>query len=284
MRALRRENVEALKGSADSLRKDRRRGQGSGAVASRRLADACRKLAESNEARETRRRRFSCAAEVVLDQLKNSLQAQPVSLQTCRRSGERLENQGWPDAGRGTAARRSQRQRDAAQFASAVLAPSRPRSAGPVSILKSGDTVVRAFIEAGVWALVVISLLLWLALRRITDVLLTLVPLLVAGAGDTGNLRAYRVAAQFCQYRRTAAAAWRRRRIQDLLCDGLAVGQNESAAVEPDASDIFQRADDSHRIRKPVAIQSSRYFEHGASFWRSRSSRRSPRCCCSSRR
>ena len=33
-----------------------------------------------------------------------------------------------------------------------------------------------------IWALIVISLLLWLALRRITDVLLTLVPLLVAGA------------------------------------------------------------------------------------------------------
>ena len=53
---------------------------------------------------------------------------------------------------------------------------------GPVSILKSGDTIVSAFIQAGVWALVVIALLLWLTLRRITDVLLTLVPLLVAGA------------------------------------------------------------------------------------------------------
>ena len=53
---------------------------------------------------------------------------------------------------------------------------------GPVSILKSGDTIVKAFIEAGLWALISISILLWLALRRITDVLLTLVPLLVAGA------------------------------------------------------------------------------------------------------
>ena len=52
---------------------------------------------------------------------------------------------------------------------------------GPVSILKSGDTVVRAFIHAGIWALIVISLLLWIALRRFGDVLMTLVPLLVAG-------------------------------------------------------------------------------------------------------
>ena len=47
---------------------------------------------------------------------------------------------------------------------------------------KSGDTVVKAFVHAGIWALVVISLLLWLTLRRITDVLMTMVPLLVAGA------------------------------------------------------------------------------------------------------
>jgi predicted RND superfamily exporter protein len=53
---------------------------------------------------------------------------------------------------------------------------------GPISILKSGDTVVKAFIQAGGWALLSISLLLWVTLRRITDVLLTLVPLLVAGA------------------------------------------------------------------------------------------------------
>jgi predicted RND superfamily exporter protein len=51
-----------------------------------------------------------------------------------------------------------------------------------VSILKSGDTVVRAFIHAGIFALVVISGLLWLTLRRFSDVLMTMVPLLVAGA------------------------------------------------------------------------------------------------------
>ena len=42
--------------------------------------------------------------------------------------------------------------------------------------------MVKAFIHAGIYALVVISLLLWLTLRRMTDVLMTLAPLLVAGA------------------------------------------------------------------------------------------------------
>src|SRR5207302_5039019 len=44
------ENVEALKGSAESLRKTAGDAKGPGAVASRRLADALSKLAESNQA------------------------------------------------------------------------------------------------------------------------------------------------------------------------------------------------------------------------------------------
>jgi uncharacterized protein len=41
--------------------------------------------------------------------------------------------------------------------------------------------VVRAFIEAGLWALVSITILLWIVLRRFTDVLMTLIPLVLAG-------------------------------------------------------------------------------------------------------
>jgi predicted RND superfamily exporter protein len=41
---------------------------------------------------------------------------------------------------------------------------------------------VLAFFEAGAWALGSIAILLWLALRRLGDVVLTLVPLLLAGA------------------------------------------------------------------------------------------------------
>ena len=66
-------------------------------------------------------------------------------------------------------------------FARAVLAVEPRASGGPISILKTGDTVVRAFIEAGVWAFVSIAILLWIVLRRLTDVWLTLIPLLLAG-------------------------------------------------------------------------------------------------------
>jgi predicted RND superfamily exporter protein len=65
-------------------------------------------------------------------------------------------------------------------FVSAVLAID-PNATGPAVLLfEAGNTVVRAFIEAGVFALAAIAILLWITLRRITDVLLTLVPLLVA--------------------------------------------------------------------------------------------------------
>jgi hopanoid biosynthesis associated RND transporter like protein HpnN len=178
------ENVEALKGSAESLRKTAGDAKGPGGVASRRLADALSKLAESNQAtRDKAQAIFVKPLKLVLDQLKKSLQAQPVSLKTLppdlvnswkiKDGLQRVEALPRGDPNDNDTLRK---------FASAVLAAEPNAIGGPVSILKSGDTVVKAFIHAGIWALVVISLLLWLTLRRITDVLLTLVPLLVAGA------------------------------------------------------------------------------------------------------
>jgi uncharacterized protein len=177
------ENVEALKGSAESLRKVAGDDKGPGAVASRRLADALSKLADSNEATRNKAQAiFVVPLKVMLDQLKNSLQAQPVSLKTLppdlvsswktKEGLQRIEAQPRGDPNDNDTLRK---------FAAAVLAAEPNAIGGPVSILKSGDTVVKAFIHAGIWALVVISVLLWLALRRMTDVLLTLVPLLVAG-------------------------------------------------------------------------------------------------------
>jgi hypothetical protein len=67
------------------------------------------------------------------------------------------------------------------QFAKAVRTIDPNAMGEPIAVQESGNTVVRAFIEAGLWALLSISLLLFIVLRRISDVLLTLVPLLLAG-------------------------------------------------------------------------------------------------------
>jgi uncharacterized protein len=178
------ENVAALKESAESLRKTAGDATGPGAVASRRLADALSKLAESNEAtRDKTQSIFVTPLKQDLDQLKSSLQAAPVSLQTLPAS----LTASWKTKDGLTRVEALPRgdpndNETLRKFAGAVLAAEPNAIGGPVSILKSGETVVRAFIQAGITALIVIGLLLWLALRRITDVLLTLVPLLVAGA------------------------------------------------------------------------------------------------------
>jgi hopanoid biosynthesis associated RND transporter like protein HpnN len=178
------ENVEALKSTVESLRKTAGDGKGPGAVAAKRLADALSKLAGSNQAtRDKAQDVFVSPLKIVFDQLKNMLQAAPVTLNSlppelvaswkAKDGLMRVEALPKGDPNDNDNLRR---------FADAVLAAEPTAIGGPVSILKSGDTVVRAFVHAGIWALLVISALLWLALRRVTDVLLTLVPLLVAGA------------------------------------------------------------------------------------------------------
>ena len=66
------------------------------------------------------------------------------------------------------------------RFASAVLAVAPEATGTPILIQESADTVVDAFLRAAALALLSITLILLIVLRRLTDVLLTLVPLLLA--------------------------------------------------------------------------------------------------------
>ena len=66
-------------------------------------------------------------------------------------------------------------------FASAVLAIEPAATGTPVMFQEAARIIVHAFIEATALALVSIAIILLIALRRIGDVLLTLVPLIVAG-------------------------------------------------------------------------------------------------------
>ncbi|OAF11143.1 MMPL family transporter [Bradyrhizobium neotropicale] len=178
------ENVESLKSSVDNLRRTAGDAKGPGAAASRRLADALQKLANADEATRNKAQDvFVTPMKIVFDQLRNAMQAEPVTLKSLppdlvnawkSKDGIiRVEALPKGDPNDNDTLRR---------FAAAVLAAEPTAIGGPVSILKSGDTVVRAFIHAGIYALLVISLLLWITLRRFVDVLMTLVPLLVAGA------------------------------------------------------------------------------------------------------
>lgn len=178
------ENIDALKSSVDNLRRTAGDAKGPGAIASRRLADALEKLANGDEATRNKAQDvFVTPLKIVFDQLRNAMQAETVTLKSLppdlvsawkSKDGIiRVEALPKGDPNDNDTLRK---------FAAAVLAAEPTAIGGPVSILKSGDTVVKAFIHAGIYALLVIGLLLWITLRRFVDVLMTLVPLLVAGA------------------------------------------------------------------------------------------------------
>ncbi|MES2751694.1 MAG: MMPL family transporter, partial [Pseudomonadota bacterium] len=177
------ENIGALKGSVVSLRKTAGDDKGPGAVAARRLADGLAKLADADKPlRDKAEAVFISPLNVALDQVRGLLKAQPVSIKTlppeilgdwtATDGRTRVEAQPKGDPNDNDTLR---------TFAGAVLKVQPDAIGGPISILKSGDTIVSAFIQAGLWALLSIAILLWIVLRRIGDVLLTLVPLILAG-------------------------------------------------------------------------------------------------------
>ncbi len=67
------------------------------------------------------------------------------------------------------------------RFVRAVLTVAPHATGEAVGILKGGETILRAFAESGFWALLSIAILLWIFLRRLTDVGVTLFPLMLAG-------------------------------------------------------------------------------------------------------
>ena len=176
------QNVEALTSTADSLSASAGNADGPGAEAARRLSGLLRQLAKSKPAlREAVETAVVAPLRISLDQLRQELDPERVTADTIPadlkrdwvtpdgRSRVQVLPKGDPDD---TKVLRN--------FVSAVLAIE-PNATGPAVLLfEAGNTVVLAFIEAGIFALAAIALLLWITLRRIADVLLTLVPLLVA--------------------------------------------------------------------------------------------------------
>jgi uncharacterized protein len=66
-------------------------------------------------------------------------------------------------------------------FATAIQNVARDATGRPISISASGDSVVEAFVQAGVYSILAIMLLLAMVLRRSRDVVLTLLPVLLSG-------------------------------------------------------------------------------------------------------
>jgi uncharacterized protein len=114
-----------------------------------------------------------------LDALRHALQPEPVSRATLPEAIRRS----WvsPDGrARVELVPKPGQEFSTRQFAEAVM-QAEPTATGPaIGQLEWGATIIHAFVVAAACALVSIAFLLWLALRKIGDVALTLVPLLVA--------------------------------------------------------------------------------------------------------
>jgi uncharacterized protein len=177
------ENVHAIEAEAKALKQIANEERGPGPEAARRLADLLTRLAKGNaELRQRAEQAFVPPLNVALDDLRSALRAQRVTLETLPEDLRR----DWVTAdGRARVELRPKGDADdnevLEQFAEAVLKIEPAAAGAPVVLLEAGHTIVRAFFEAGFWALLSITILLWITLRRFGDVLLTLLPLLLAG-------------------------------------------------------------------------------------------------------
>jgi hopanoid biosynthesis associated RND transporter like protein HpnN len=177
------ETIAALNRGVESLNRVAGDQTGPGAQAAKRLAAALTALINgSQELRARAETAFTSPLKTALAGYRENLQAEPVTLENLPAN----ISKDWvlPDGRARVEAHPKGDSNDnevLRQFARGVLAVEPRASGGPISILESGYTIVHAFIEAGSWAFISIAILLFIVLRRITDVLLTLLPLLLAG-------------------------------------------------------------------------------------------------------
>jgi hopanoid biosynthesis associated RND transporter like protein HpnN len=177
------EDIEAINRAADVFVATADDLKGKGADDSRRLAALMRKMATAPpQQREAARVALLPGLKTMLDLLRTSLSAQKTTLASIPAD---LARDWVTEDGRARIAVSPKGDANdnavLTRFSKAVQAIDPKATGEPIAIQESGDTVVHAFIEAGIWALLSISILLWIVLRRFTDVLLTLVPLLLAG-------------------------------------------------------------------------------------------------------
>ena len=151
------------------------------AADARRLALALDVLAKSpQETRQAAANALVPGLNTLLNELRNALQAGPVSIATmppdlvaewiAKDGTARLEVFPKTNANDNKSLKR---------FSKAVLAVTPDATGTPIVIQESGNTIVGAFIQAGIWSFLAITLLLVAVLRRVHDVIMTIVPLVL---------------------------------------------------------------------------------------------------------
>jgi hopanoid biosynthesis associated RND transporter like protein HpnN len=175
------EIVESLQATAARLTAAASR-DGRGAAAANELASALVQLARAEpKVRTEVSKAFVTPLEITLDGIRQSLDPQPITLDALppqitrdwltSKGGARVSVAPNGDTDNNEVRRR---------FVDAVLAVAPNATGQTVVIQKAAETVILSFVEAAVYALISIAILLWLFLRRFSDVVLTLFPLILA--------------------------------------------------------------------------------------------------------
>jgi hopanoid biosynthesis associated RND transporter like protein HpnN len=178
------DNIAALKGAATALRNAAAEASGPGADAANRLATALERLASAQpDVRQATQAAFIIPLQIDLQQIAASLHPQQVTradlpadlVRQWQAPDGRVRTEIVPKGNTSDSATVS-------RFAQAVLKVVPDATGVAVEIYEWGNTVLAAFIKAGVLAIISIAILLLIVLRRVGDVLLTLIPLWVAAA------------------------------------------------------------------------------------------------------
>jgi hopanoid biosynthesis associated RND transporter like protein HpnN len=147
-----------------------------------RLASVLEKLAQGDrEARTRADIALIPGLKGMLDELRASMQASPVTLQSM--PPDLVRDWMAPNgAARIQVFPKENRSGNEAmkKFSAAVLAVTPVATGAPISILESGNTIMGAFLKAGILAFIAITALLIIALRSLRDVVLTIAPLLLS--------------------------------------------------------------------------------------------------------
>ena len=176
------ETVQSLAAAAQALR-EVQGGAQPGAADAARLAVALDRLAGGPPSLRRRTdQALTTPLGALLDEIRNMLAAQPVTLQSLP-----------PDLARNWTAPSGQARvqvfpkgdsNDNAvlvRFAKAVRRVAPDASGGPISIQEAAKTIANAFIEAGVLSLIAVALLLFAKLRSLKEVAFTLAPVVLSG-------------------------------------------------------------------------------------------------------
>ena len=259
------DNVAALQQAMKTLDDISGRQTGGGADAARRLAAALDNLAQADASRrEAVTAAFIRPLQIDLGDIGDSLNAEHVTraslpadlVQDWVTPDGKMRIEVWPrgDANDNAVVRR---------FARAVQAVEPGATGEAIGSTEWGGTIVKAFAEAAALALFSIAVLLWIVLRRLTDVLVTLIPLLVAGVVTLEICALDEFRAQLREHHRFAGSARRRRGVQDLLRHGVAARRKQFSRVGAHAGGVLQHAPDGDCLRQSLAVKSAGHIKHG---------------------